>query len=163
MKKFLLLLHLFLGSAFGVRAQQSRYQGEVNLGFTYGPFKTEWSALGLHTVHGARTSDHFFVGGGLGLEAVAGDSGGAGFLVPIYLDFKGFLDASKPTTGYVTLDIGLIPNFGSGDPSAGFYLCPAVGIKARRFKADLGYKLMDEFGAIQFRVGLFLGGGKYRK
>lgn len=179
MKKFLLLLLLFIGSAFGVRAQQSRYLGEVNLGFTYGPFEKRWAAVGIHTVHGARLGNHLYLGGGLGLEAIYGLASCCcdcqmpgcvedkrfenGLVVPVYLNVKGFLNSSKPTTGYLTLDVGVVPHLRSSTVQASFYLCPAVGIKSRHFKADLGYKLINKFAAIQLRLGLFLGGGKYRK
>lgn len=161
MKKIILSILLLLGAALGAQAQKNPYLGEVDLGFAHSPFSNSWSALSIHTVHGARIGDHFSVGGGLGLEGVIGgeDAVGAGLCIPLYLNLKGYLDASKPTTAYLTLDVGVIPHFGSDDSNASLYLCPAVGIKVRRFKADIGYKLIDKYGAFQLRLGVFLGPG----
>lgn len=129
MKKIIFSILLLFGAVLGAQAQQNPYLGEVNLGFSYGPFADQWAALSIHPVHGARIGDHFSVGGGVGLEFLAGvndDSCSAGepefvcchhseskLLVPLYLNLKGYLDASKPNTAYLTLDVGVVPHFDS--------------------------------------------------
>mgnify|MGYP003290982519 CR=1 FL=1 len=170
---------LLFGAVLGVQAQKrSIYQGEVDLGVTYGPFGKTLGGVSLQTVQGARIGDHFSVGGGLGAELVIGGcdenhdvepymcchDGIMGLVTPVFLNFKGYLDASKRTTGYISFDLGLIPIFEShGRSSAMLYACPAVGIKARKFKADLGYKFIGEYHGFQLRFGLFLGGGKQKE
>lgn len=176
MKKLIFLVMLLLGAVLGVQAQKrSIYQGEVNLGLTCGFWNNKMAGVSLQTVQGARIGDHFSVGGGLGIEAVLAEHSCkeeapyecnhalTGLVLPVFVNFKGYLNASKRTTGYISLDAGLTPHLDDDRVRASLYLCPSIGVKTRRFKADLGYKFINKFNGFQLRFGVFLGGGKQRK
>lgn len=160
MKKLLILAVTAVMSVGAAHAQTPvTYQGEVDLGYSIGVGNFATGRLNVHTVQGVAIGDYLSTGLGLGvdyyheLESV---------FVPLYLNLKGCLPVSGVVSPYVSFDIGY--GFGvSEDVSglSGLYCNPAIGVRVKAFKAQLGYNAQRvsesgigfTMGAIQIKVG----------
>lgn len=67
-KKLLVLVVLTLAITFSSFAQKLKYQGELNVGHSFGVGVTEntFDRFTIETVHGVRLNDYFFIGIGAG-------------------------------------------------------------------------------------------------
>ncbi len=93
-----------------------------------------------------------------------GDDWSKGELIlPIYLDLAGYVPASENVSLLASFDIGAGIGATEGVSGlSGLYCTPAIGIKAGKFKAQLGYNVqrISESGiglnvnAIQIKVGV---------
>ena len=164
MKKLLLLAAIATMSAWSAHAQVPvKYHGEVDLGYSIGVGTFATGRLNIHTIQGVQISKYFSTGLGLGLDYYHELSEKGELLIPIYLNLKGYLPISKKVAPYFSLDIGAGVGATSGvSGMSGLYCTPAVGIKAGKFKAQLGYNVQrvseSGFGismnAIQIKWGL---------
>ena len=83
-------------------------------------------------------------------------------LIPVFINFKGFLPVSALVSPYASCDIG--GGFGVGDISglSGFMCTPAVGVQVGMFQVQVGYALQQfseegiglSCNAVQFKLGV---------
>lgn len=161
MKKLLLLVATATMSVCAANAQTPvKYHGEVDLGYSIGVGTFSTGRVNVHTIQGVRIGNYFSTGVGLGLDYYHEASE---LFIPIYLNLKGYLPVSEKIAPYFSFDIGAGVGATSGvSGTSGMYCTPAVGVKAGKFKAQLGYNIqrLSESGiginmnAIQLKVGL---------
>lgn len=169
MRKIFLVAVVLLYCGF-LNAREYKYQGEVSAGLGIGGMASV-SRIPLHTVHGVRLNENFFVGAGSGID-IFHQSGGypdnPGFsatIVPVFTNIKGYLPVSGKVSLLAALDLGY--GIGSGDFSGegGLYVYPQVGCSIkiiRRYALDFtagyhsqfisGYGYSSNFGAIGLKV-----------
>ena len=81
-------------------------------------------------------------------------------MLPVTINAKAYLPTSAKIAPFASLDLGY--GIGISESVSGFTITPAVGIKAGKFIAQIGYnsqKLSESgislnMGAIQLKVGL---------
>ena len=160
MKKILSFVVAFF--MFGIAssyAQSVEYQGEVDLGYSFGIGDFGIDRINLHTVQGAKIGDHFSLGAGLGVDWYYNEYG-SDIMLPIYLNAKGYLPVSDKFSPFASLDLGY--GVGVTTNASGFYWSPSIGIKYSKLKVQIGYvsqSLSDSgvsvsMSAFQFKVGL---------
>lgn len=164
MKKLLLLVAMATMSICTANAQVPvKYHGEVDLGYSIGVGTFATGRVNIHTIQGVQIGKYFSTGIGLGLDYYHEFYEKGELTIPIYLNLKGYLPISKKVAPYFSFDIGAGVGATSGVTGmSGLYCTPAVGIKAGKFKAQLGYNIqrVSESGigfnmnAIQIKVGL---------
>ena len=119
--------------------------------------------VNLHTIQGIQVGKYFSTGLGLGLDYYHEFYDSGELVVPIYLNLKGYLPVSEKVSPYFSFDIGV--GVGATEGVSGFsgmYCTPAIGVKAGKFKAQLGYNIQrvseDGFGinanAVQIKTEL---------
>lgn len=163
MKKifFIAIALMFFSAA---NAQGIKYQGEVSVGYSAGVGTFNVNRIPIHTVHGVRLCENFFVGAGIGVDIFTQD-GESATVIPIFANAKGYLPLSGKFSLLAALDLGY--GIGSGDFSGfgGLYVYPQVGCSAkvtRRNAIDftIGYNSQSisesgaslNMGAIGFKV-----------
>lgn len=163
MKKFLLLV-VFALTVCGANAQTPvKYHGEVDLGYSIGVGTFATDRINLHTIQGVQIGKYFSAGLGIGLDGYFIFDEGIDMSVPIYLNLKGYLPVSEKVSPFVSMDIGV--GIGASEYMkglSGLYCTPAVGIRAGKFKAQLGYNIQRisemgigvNAGAVQLKVGV---------
>lgn len=164
MKKLLLLVAMATMSICTANAQiPVKYHGEVDLGYSIGVGTFATGRVNIHTIQGVQIGKYFSTGLGLGLDYYHEFYEKGELAIPIYLNLKGYLPVSEKVAPYFSFDIGAGVGATSGVTGmSGLYCTPAVGIKAGKFKAQLGYNIqrVSESGigfninAIQIKVGL---------
>lgn len=166
MKKLLLAAALAVATLLTARAQSPvsvKYHGEADLGYSIGVGTWATGRVNLHTVQGVQITKYFSTGVGLGLDYYHEPEEGGELVIPIYLNLKGYLPVGAKVSPYFSLDIGAGVGATEGlSGLSGLYCTPAVGIRAGRFKAQLGYNVQrfSESGvgismnAIQIKAGL---------
>ncbi len=164
MKKFLLLVAMATMSIGAANAQTPvKYHGEVDLGYSIGVGLLATGRVNIHTIQGAQIGKYFSTGIGIGLDYYHEFYEKGELAIPIYLNLKGYLPVSEKVAPYFSFDIGAGIGATSGITGmSGLYCTPAIGLKAGKFKAQLGYNIqrISEAGigvnmnAIQIKVGL---------
>ena len=157
------LLILFIAAAVSAATAEAnvpvRYQGEVDAALSVGVGKLATPRVGVHTIHGVRLGHYFSTGIGIGADFYTMDSE---VIMPLYLNLKGHLPTNRKATPFVSLDLGT--GLGISNDVAGFsglYCTPAVGVKVRKFKVQLGYNIQQvsrsgfgfSMGAVQLELG----------
>ena len=138
------------------------YRGEVNLGYSIGVGDVGLGRVNIHTIQGVQVGRFVSAGLGAGIDIYHYD--GASFLIPIYLNVKGYLPVSRIVTPYLSLDIG--GGIGVGPQMAGLdgVICaPAVGVQVSLAHIQVGYALQQfsnlsgfslNCHAVQLKVGV---------
>lgn len=183
MKKILLLISMFVLLA-GTASAQSYYDyeknvskpvstssnnsfgveyiGEIDLGYSVGVGE-DWASfdrINIHTVHGVKFGQYASTGLGTGLDMFMFDGEVSDYVIPVFVNAKGYLPITSRISPYISCDIGagflFDKDFNSAD-EVGFVCAPAVGILLNCFKVQVGYNLYKfedlNFGAIQFKIG----------
>lgn len=160
MKKLFLLLIAAVCAVSSAFAQAPvKYQGEVDLGYSFGVGTLASGRVSVHTIQGIKVGDYFSTGIGLGADYYISDED---MTIPLFLNFKGYIPTKSKVTPYASLDLGTgIGVAGIFKRGTGLLLNPAVGVKVGMFKAQLGYNIQQltesgvslNFNALQFKVG----------
>lgn len=168
MKKIFLLLIAVL-TAWNVSAQELerqslvKYQGEVDLGYSFNTETEDMHRINLHTIHGVRVGEYVFAGIGTGLDYYHNTVIGGELAVPLFLNMKGYLPKFEDIQPYLSMDIGM----GIGltedvqDFSGGMYGI-ALGVQGNLVKVQIGYNVQTitedgaglHFEAIQIKLGI---------
>ena len=141
MKK-LLFIFIFLITAFGATAQEQmfRYQGEVNLGYSFG-MEDDSQNLNLEFVNGIRFSRSFFAGVGGGFSGCLGDEA---LVIPLYLQVKGYFPMTEKLDLLAGCDVGTKLDY-FYETSGGLLFRPEFGITVRlNRKTALSFALRYE-------------------
>lgn len=164
MKKLFLLVTMVTMTIGAANAQTSvKYHGEVDLGYSIGVGTFATGRVNIHTIQGVRIGKYFSTGIGIGVDYYHEFYEKGEVAIPIYLNLKGYLPVSQKISPYFSFDIGAGVGATSGLTGlSGLYCTPAIGIKAGKFKAQLGYNVqrVSESGiglnmnAIQIKVGV---------
>ena len=150
MKNFFFTMAATVISAAASFAQiPVKYHGEVNAGYSVGVGSYAVNRVNLNTIQGVQVGEYFSTGLGIGLDWYRGlyadyweeqgkpDMGE--LAMPIYLNMKGYLPVTKTIAPYLTFDIGYGVGLTEGlDGFGGLYMTPGIGIKAGKFKAEIG-------------------------
>lgn len=165
MKKFFAVLIIAVATVCVANAQPRtagyggvRYHGEIHAGYGIGVGESSVDRISIQTVHGVMLGQYCSLGVGTGIDIYHDVEPEALYLVPLYLNIKTYIPASKFISPFISCDIGggFVANETYGDTS-GFMVYPSVGIMAKSFALQVGYhmqKLNDvTFGSVQFRVG----------
>lgn len=150
MRKVVILL--FLVCLFGqsqVNAQHNyRYQGDVEVGFAAGIGTFGFDRVNVHSTHGVRFNEYFFLGAGTGLDCFTNYIYDLPELsLPLFLNTKGYLPVSPKVNMFLSLSIGASIGMTEGVKGlSGLLFTPAVGtsIKVKDHKAiniSLGYNM----------------------
>ena len=157
------LLILFIATAVSAATAEAkipvRYQGEVDAVLSVGVGNLATQRAGVHTIHGVRLGQYFSTGIGIGADFYTMDGE---VVMPLYVNMKGYLPTNRKATPFVSLDLGA--GLGVSNDVAGFsglYCTPAVGVKVRKFKVQLGYNIQQiavsgfgfSMGAVQLKLG----------
>ncbi len=163
MKKLFLVAAALMCFGFA-GAQNIKYQGEASLGFGAGVGTYNMNRVPIHTVHGVRLNDNFFVGGGLGVDIFSKD-GESATIIPVFANAKGYLPVSDKVSLLAALDLGY--GIGTGDFSkvGGLYAYPQIGCNLKimhkySFDFTFGYNSQSlsndgvsiNLGAIGFKI-----------
>lgn len=163
MKKLLLLAVATICVTTSFAQVPVKYHGEVDLGYSIGIGAFGSGRVNLHTIHGVQITNYFSAGVGVGLDYYHELYDMGELVIPIYLNLKGYLPVSDKVSPYLSFDLGAGIGATEGlSGLSGLYCAPAVGIKAGRFKAQIGYNIqrISEYGigfnsnAIQLKVGV---------
>ncbi len=164
MKKLFILAVAAVMSVSVANAQVPvKYQGEVDFGYSIGVGTFSTGRVNVHTIQGARIGEYFSAGLGLGLDYYHEFYEQGELAIPIYLNLKGYLPVSEKVSPYFSFDIGVGIGATEGVSGlSGLYCTPSIGVKAGKFKAQLGYNIqrISESGigfnmnAIQIKVGV---------
>lgn len=166
MKKFFLLV-VSLFFAANLFAQTSvKYQGEVDLGYSFGVGTFATGRVNLNTINGFKFGDYFSAGIGFGFDYFYEFYEGKLF-TPLYLNLKGYLPISIPvwekSSLFVSFDIGTNQTNVDGTTVSGLFYAPAIGAKIGMIKCQFGYNMQKLSGggvsgidvnSIQLRVGV---------
>ena len=166
MKKFFLLV-VSLFFAANLFAQTSiKYQGEVDLGYSFGVGTFATDRVNLNTIQGLKFGDYFSAGIGFGIDYFYEFYGDGKLFTPLYLNLKGYLPISLPvwekSSLFVSFDIGSNRATVDGTAVSGLFYTPAIGAKIGMIKFQFGYNMQKLSGggvsgidvnSIQLRVG----------
>lgn len=142
MKKLLLLAAFAAMTVTAANAQWNlNYQGDVELGYSIGSGRVSWDRVNIHTTHGIRFNEYFFVGLGTGLDIYT--TGGTELALPIYFNVKGYLPVSSRMNLFAGLDIGASVGLSKGFSGSGLLAVPQAGIA---YKLNSGNALTFAFG-----------------
>lgn len=140
------------------------YQGEVDLGYSYGLGKNASERVILHTIQGIKIGKYLSTGIGAGFDFYYAFDDSSEMIVPIYINIKGYLPTNKNISPYLSCDVGMgVGVTGDVDDKTGLTVSPAVGFVWGVFKAQIGYSLQNvkklEFGdlsmgSVQLRIGI---------
>lgn len=164
MKAKVLLILAVLLSVFTLNSQaqsESKYLGEIDLGYSIGTGISSVDLVSFYTTHGVKFNDYLSVGAGIGIDYYFPPDIDNIVCMPIYANIKGYLPTSSKVKPFASLDIGYGVMFDEYI-SGGVYISPSVGIKVNKLKIQFGYhsqKATDDgfgasAGAIQFKIGL---------
>lgn len=127
MKKTLFLSAIAaLLCASSLNAQDSklfRYQGEVDLRYTFG-LDDETHNVSLEMVNGVRFNRYLFAGAGIG---IGGNTSEEAAIIPIYAEVKGYLPVARKLDLIAAIDLGTRLDFSYGT-SGHLLLRPEFGI-----------------------------------
>ena len=165
MKRFTILvaiLSLFAGVA-GAKGLVS-YQGEIDLGYSYGIDSKASDCASIHTIHGIKVGKYFSTGIGIGFDLHYRYDDSSEAIVPLYLNFKGYLPLSKNVSSFLSCDAGWAMGF-TGDIKYknGLTVAPSIGIVWGVFKVQVGYNMTNlhyldfrkpPMSAVQAKIGI---------
>lgn len=149
MKTKITLLTILLAALFSINSSaQPKYTGDVTLGYAFGAGLFSADAITITTTHGAKLSDHFSVGAGLGVHYFYDAEFAA---MPIYANAKVYAAENK-LTPYGTFDIGYAIGLNEGSKGE-VYTNVGVGLLIKKFKVQVTYNYIG-MSAIQLGVGI---------
>lgn len=128
MKKIVLLLVLFIAMIGTVNAQssKSKYQGDIQLGYSFGVGNFPTDRLNVHLINSVRVNEYFSAGIGLGFDYYCNNS--SELMMPFFVNFKGYLPVSQKTSLFLSTDVGYSVGVSSDMRGAnGFMITPSVG------------------------------------
>ena len=133
------------------------YHSEYSVGYSAGVGDWAIDRVNFQTIQGIKVTDNFTAGIGLGLDYYFDSEN---LMLPVTINAKAYLPTSAKIAPFASLDLGY--GIGISESVSGFTITPAVGIKAGKFIAQIGYnsqKLSESgislnMGAIQLKVGL---------
>lgn len=141
MKKTLLTLIFIVGISTISFAQNAniKYHGEVEAGYTLGVgdelYKND--RINLRTIQGIQIGECFSTGLGLGIDYYLNDVNE--MAIPVYANFKGYYPTGTDIKPYLSLNLGYGIGIGDISDLSGFMWEPAVGVKLKWLKAEVGY------------------------
>lgn len=165
MKKYIILFFTLFVLSVSSKAQSqisAKYHGEIDLGYSIGVGTFSTDRVNIHTVQGVMVGKYFSAGLGLGLDYYHEIYDKGELMIPIFLDLKGYIPVTDDLSPFVSFDLG----YGIGATDGlkgcdGLLWSPAIGIRYKHFKFQLGYASQriseDGFGfdmnAVQFKIG----------
>ena len=159
---FLSLLLLTVG--FASAKGKVSYQGEVDLGYSFGVGKRASERVNLPTIQGIKVGKYFSTGIGTGFDFYYDFDDSSEAIVPVYLNLKGYYPVSKNVSPFVSCDVGLgVGVTGDLDNDTGLTVAPAVGVVWGVFKAQVGYNMQKvknidlgklSMSSVQVKIGI---------
>lgn len=156
----LLTLAVSMASAKGIVS----YQGEVDLGYSFGIGKSASERVNIHTIQGIMVGKYFSTGIGAGFDFYYNFDDSSEAIVPVYLNLKGYYPVSEKVSPFISCDVGMgVGVTGDIDNDAGLTIAPAVGIVWGVFKAQVGYNMQKvnnidlgkpSMGSVQVKIGI---------
>ena len=160
MKKLFILLAAVCIALSASAQAPVKYQGEVDLGYSFGVGTLASGRVNVHTIQGIKVGDYFSTGVGIGADYYIS---GQDMTIPLFLNFKGYIPTNSKVTPYASLDLGTgIGVAGIFKKETGLLLTPAVGVKIGMFKVQVGYNCQQltesgvslNFNAVQLKAGV---------
>ena len=159
---FLSLLLLTVG--FASAKGKVSYQGEVDLGYSFGVGKRASERVNIHTIQSIKVGKYFSTGIGTGFDFYYDFDDSSEAIVPVYLNLKGYYPVSKNVSPFVSCDVGLgVGVTGDLDNDTGLTVAPAVGVVWGVFKAQVGYNMQKvknidlgklSMSSVQVKIGI---------
>lgn len=159
---FLSLLLLTVG--FASAKGKVSYQGEVDLGYSFGVGKRASERVNIHTIQGIKVGKYFSTGIGTGFDFYYDFDDSSEAIVPVYLNIKGYYPVSKNVSPFISCDVGLgVGVTGDLDNDTGLTVAPAVGVVWGVFKAQVGYNMQKvknidlgklSMSSVQVKIGI---------
>lgn len=165
MKRIYLLLGL-LTLAVGMANAKGKvsYQGEVDLGYSFGIGKSAAERINIHTIQGIKVGKYFSTGIGTGFDFYYDFDDSSEAMVPVYLNLKGYYPVSEKVSPFISCDVGMgVGVTGDLDNDTGLTIAPAVGIVWGVFKAQVGYNMQKvnnidlgkpAMSSVQVKIGI---------
>ncbi|MBD5214742.1 MAG: hypothetical protein HDS75_07995 [Bacteroidales bacterium] len=166
MKKYLILLIVTIVGTLSSSAQSqvsAKYQGEVELGYSFGVGTLATDRINLHSINGVKVGDYFSAGIGLGLDYYRELYDKGELLLPIYVNAKGYVPVNNKVAPFLSVNLGYGIGLTEGLKSCdGMLWAIALGVKIQKFKVQLGYtsQRISEHGigidmnAVQLGIGI---------
>jgi hypothetical protein len=156
----LLTLAVGMASAKGIVS----YQGEVDLGYSFGIGKSASERVNIHTIQGIKVGKYFSTGIGAGFDFYYNFDDTSEAIVPVYLNLKGYYPISAKVSPFISCDIGWgVGVTGDIDNDNGLTVAPAIGIVWGVFKAQVGYNMQKvdnidlgkpSMSSVQVKIGI---------
>lgn len=156
------ILTLFAGVA-GAKGIVS-YQGEIDLGYSYGYEDDAPESVNLHTIQGIKVGKYFSTGIGTGIDLYYNYDNTSEAMVPLYLNVKGYVPFGKNVSGFVSCDAGWAVGVTSDIKKLnGISITPSIGIVWGVVKVQVGYYMQSldcldlklaSMNAVQAKVGI---------
>lgn len=146
-KRIILLMVLCLTIVGTANAQKSknRFQGDAQLGYSFGLEPNKYNRVNLHTVNGIRFNDQLYAGIGIGFDAYRTSrkyDNLYGMTMPLFLNLKGYFTQSTKTSLFLSLDFGMAIGLSEDFQGDGMlFLTPAIGagFYNNTFTISIGY------------------------
>ena len=154
-----MVLAIMSVSAISASAQVLvKYHGEVNAGYSLGVGTLGLNRANVNTIQGIQVGNYVTTGLGLGLDWYHGQKGvkESDFIMPIYLNVKGYLPVNETFAPYLTFDVGYgvgVSEYTKG--YGGLYLTPGVGVKCGKFKAEIGFNMQRLIDVVSANTNAF--------
>lgn len=140
MKKTLLTFIFIVGLStisFAQNHNTIKYHGEVEAGYALGVGEDKGDRINVRTIQGFQIGECFSTGLGLGIDYYLNDVNE--MAIPVYANFKGYYPTGTDIKPYLSLNLGYGIGIGDISDLSGFMWEPAVGVKLKWFKAEVGY------------------------
>lgn len=163
MRQSIIFLFLLVSSlsSFAQSEIRGKYQGEVDLGYSFGTGNFSTNRINIHTTHGVRLGDIIFIGAGTGVDYYHDDS--SELMLPIFANAKGYIPVGSSVETYLSANLGYGLGLTEGVKGIGGMLWSiSAGVKIQKFKVQVGYtsQRLTESGigvdlnAIQLGIGI---------
>ena len=165
MKRFTILvaiLSLFAGVA-GAKGLVS-YQGEIDLGYSFGYEDSVPESVNIHTIQGIKVGKYFSTGIGSGLDFYYNYDDTSEAMVPLYLNVKGYLPFGDNVSGFISCDAGWALGVTDSIKKVnGITITPSIGIVWGVVKVQVGYYMQSldcldlklaRMNALQAKIGI---------
>jgi hypothetical protein len=165
MRKFILFITALCCVIGSAEAKgKVEYQGEVDLGYSFGVGKAANERVNIHTIQGIRVGKYFSTGIGAGFDFYYNFDDTSEAIVPVYLNLKGYYPISAKVSPFISCDIGWgVGVTGDIDNDNGLTVAPAIGIVWGVFKAQVGYNMQKvdnidlgkpSMSSVQVKIGI---------
>lgn len=131
--KFITLLLCILFATKAFSQQVIRYQGDVEVGYSFGVNEKGFDKVNLHSTHGVRITPYVFLGAGTGLDCFTNYKYDCPELsLPLYVNSKFYTPITPTSHLFFSINLGYSVGLTEGVKDlGGLLLNPSVGISPK--------------------------------
>lgn len=146
--KFITLLLCVMFATKATSQQTVRYQGDVEIGYSFGVSDAGFSKINVHSTHGVRINPYVFFGAGTGLDCFTDYKYDCQELsLPLYVNGKFYAPVSTKSNLFFSVNLGYSVGLTEGVKDlGGLLLNPSIGISIHLYNEkvlflSVGYTL----------------------